>query len=156
MLKNINTGDHAAGIVEQGNDINPAFPTVPVRKLWAETAVPAPDLVDMRAFITPHVAVWSGFQFRLYLCHEPADHGLRYLSVGDGSIVGKLPEDGCGRHAWVAGFQITDLFLEIRMAKKINVKLILELRSAGWDGMQSPPAGTFQRTLSVLCSTSLT
>ena len=35
------------------------------------------------------------------------------------------------------------------MAKKINVKLILELRSAGWGGMQSPPAGTFQRTPSV-------
>ena len=42
------------------------------------------------------------------------------------------------------------------MAKKINVKLILELRSAGMGRMQSPPAGTFQRTLSVMCSTSLT
>ena len=42
------------------------------------------------------------------------------------------------------------------MDKKINVKLILELRSAGMGGMQSLPAGTFQRTLSVMCSTSLT
>ena len=38
------------------------------------------------------------------------------------------------------------------MAQKINMKLILEFH---WAGMQSPPAGTFQRTLSVMCSTSL-
>lgn len=65
MVKKINTGDHAAGIIDQGDDINPAFPSVPVRKLRAEAAVPAPDLIDVWAFITAHVAVWSGFQFRL-------------------------------------------------------------------------------------------
>ena len=115
MVKNINTGNHTAGIVEQGNDKNPAFPPVPVRKLRAETAVPAPDFIDVGAFITPHITVWSGFQLGLYLSHEAADCGFGYLSVGDGSIIRELPEDGRGRHTGIVGFQITDLVLEVRV-----------------------------------------
>ena len=113
MVEKINTGNHTAGIVNQGDDIYPAFAPIAICKLRAEGAVAAPDFIDMRTFITPHVAVGGRFQFRLYLSYEAADCGFGYLPMGDGPIIGELPEDGGGRHTGVTGFEITDLLLEI-------------------------------------------
>ena len=57
MIEHINSGNEAAGIINQGNDIDPVFFSVRIRKAGIDAAVPAPDLIDMRAFISAHILV---------------------------------------------------------------------------------------------------
>ena len=39
----------------QGNDVNTVFFAICISKVWSDTAVAAPHLIDMRAFITAHI-----------------------------------------------------------------------------------------------------
>ena len=65
----------------QGNDVNTVFFAICISKVWSDTAVAAPHLIDMRAFITAHIPVWSLPQFDLELVDEAADCGFGNLSV---------------------------------------------------------------------------
>ena len=81
MIEHINSGNEAAGIINQGNDIDPVFFAIRICKAGTDAAVPAPDLIDMRAFIAAHILVRCLPQFRLKPFHKAADCGFGYLSV---------------------------------------------------------------------------
>ena len=51
MIEHINSGNEAAGIINQGNDIDPVFFAIRICKAGTDAAVPAPDFIDMGAFI---------------------------------------------------------------------------------------------------------
>ena len=101
-----------ASIINQGNDVNTVFFAICISKVWSDTAVAAPHLIDMRAFITAHIPVWSLPQFDLELVDEAADCGFGNLSVYDGTIIFELSVNGCRRHAWIIRFKIPDPFLQ--------------------------------------------
>ena len=57
MIEHINSGNEAAGIINQGNDIDPVFFAIRICKAGTDAAVPAPDFIDMGAFIAAHIPV---------------------------------------------------------------------------------------------------
>ena len=65
IVEHIDPGNEPAGIIDQGNDIDPVFFSVRICKAGTDTAVPAPDFVDMGAFISAHILVRCLPQFQL-------------------------------------------------------------------------------------------
>ena len=112
MIEHINSGNEAAGIINQGNDIDPVFFAIRICKAGTDAAVPAPDLIDMRAFIAAHILVRCLPQFRLKPFHKAADCGFGYLSVYYRAIGFQLPVNSGRRHAWIVGLEIPDSLLE--------------------------------------------
>ena len=112
MIEHINSGNEPAGIINQGNDIDPVFFAIQICKAGTDTAVPAPDFVDMWALIAAHILVWCLPEFQLKPVHKAADGGFGYLSVYYRAIGFQLPVNSGRRHARIVGLEIPDPFLE--------------------------------------------
>ena len=57
MIEHIDPGNEPAGIIDQGNDIDPVFFAIRICKAGTDAAVPASDFIDMGAFIAAHIPV---------------------------------------------------------------------------------------------------
>ena len=92
--ENVGTGNESAGIIKERDDIDTMFLPISGRKVRADGRIPAPDLIDMRAFIASHVLVVGKTFTEHHLVDEAEDRRLRELAVPDRAFIPELPVDG--------------------------------------------------------------
>ena len=113
VMPNGNPDKQAAGVINQGDNENPVLLSVRRFKIGTDTAVPAPDFIDVRAFIASHVMIGGGFHLQRQLSDKTVNRRFRQLAGGNAAVLTKLAENGRRRHPRIVFFQIPDLGLKI-------------------------------------------
>lgn len=111
IKEDVNSHNKAAGIINQGDNVNLVLLSVRGFQVRPHAGIPTPDFIDMWTFIAAHVTVDRGFQFKSKMVDKAVNGGFGNLTGDNTSIVMKLSEDcGC-RHAGIILFEIFNLFL---------------------------------------------
>lgn len=112
LEKDVNAGNEAACVVDQGDDIDLLFPAVSDHP-GADAGIAAPDFVDVRAFVAAHVPVVRHCVF----CHEPVyeavDGGLGSGSLREEPVAEEGAADHGGGHSGVTRLHVPDKFLAL-------------------------------------------
>ena len=130
MEKNICRDDETAGIINEGNKVDPFLPFCR-GKPGTVTGIPVPYLIDMGPFVPPHVLI-GGIPFFFFEQTYKALH-RRYgkLSRMDAAAGKKDAVDLSGRNARMRFFQMPDLHLKVQVQLPADTFITAALREQG-------------------------